>query len=810
MDSALKDLQFAFRSLIKRPGFTAVAVITLMLAIGVNTTIFSVVNTVLLRALPFPDAAQLVAVQQSAGDEGLPGIAAYQYLSWREKQTSLADIGAYTDNNFNLTGQGEPERISCAQVTSSVFTTLGVQPIRGRVFLEEEDKPRMNNVAIVSEKFWRGRYGGKDSIIGSSLTLDNKVHTIVGVMPAGFRFPGEFDVWLPLALDPAREFGDFFSLVGVVGRVRPGGSLEHTQTELRLIASNASEQGAAQGKEPLPLALVELVPLHQQLVAGVRLTVLVLWGAVGLVMLIACVNVAGLMVSRTLARQREMAVRAAIGARRWQLIRQLLTESVVLGLAGGAMGLLVAVWATRAIGSLAPADFAGTVYDLSSIPIDWRVFAFTLALSVVTGIVFGLAPALTASKPDLIQTLRNSRSAGLMSFGLRSFRGWLVVAELALAMVLLVAAGLLVRSFNKLTAIDPGFERQNVLTAQIALPRSKYKEPEQSLAFQQELLQKVKALPGVAAAGTINHTPLTGFGMIVFTEIEGQPPLEKKDPAIGVGVVSPEYFQTLHIPLLSGRHVDERDGPKTQQVAVVNEAFARRFFPQGDVLGKRVGFSCKESEGLCRTIVGVVGNIRQESLTDGVTAELYLPSAQMPMNGMTMFVRTGSDPLSFVAAVRRQVLAVDSNQPIYDVKTLGQRVSDATAVSRSLTVLFGAFALLALVLGSVGIYGIVSYAVTQRTQEIGIRVALGAQARDILQMVLKHGLILVLSGVVLGIGGALALTRFLATLLFGITPTDTLTFVVVSAIFFLVAMIASFIPARRAVKVDPLVALRYE
>ena len=810
MDSAFKDVQFAFRSLIKRPGFTAVAVITLMLAIGVNTTIFSVVNAVLLRALPFRDPAQLVAVQKSASDEGLPGIAAYQYLSWREKQTGLADIGAYTDNNFNLTGQGEPERISCAQVTASVFTTLGVQPIRGRAFLEEESKPGGNNVAIVSERFWRGRYGSNESILGSSLTLDGKPYTIVGVMPAGFRFPGEFDIWLPLALDPAREFGDFFSLIEVVGRVKLGGSLEQAQSDLRLIARNASEHGGAQGKEPLPLAVVEIVPLHQQLVAGVRLTVLVLWGAVGLVMLIACVNVAGLMISRTLSRQREMAVRAAVGARRWQLIRQLLTESVVLGLAGGVMGLLIAIWSTRAIGSLAPADFAGTVYDLSSIPIDWRVFAFTLVLSVVTGIVFGLAPALTASKPDLIQTLRNSRPAGLMSFGLRSFRGWLVVAELALAMVLLIAAGLLVRSFNKLTAIDLGFDRRNVLTARIALPRSKYKKPEQSLAFQQELLEKIKTLPGVEAAGAINHTPLNGFGMIVYTAIEGQPPPDKKDPPVGVGVVSPEYFQTLHIPLLSGRHVDERDGPTNQKVAVVNEAFARRFFPNGDVLGKRVGFSCEESEGLCRTIVGVVGNIRQESLTDEVTAELYLPSAQMPMNGMTVFVRTASDPLSFVGAVRRQVQAVDNNQPIYDVKTLGQRVSDATAVSRSLTVLFGAFALLALVLGSVGIYGIVSYAVTQRTQEIGIRMALGAQAGDILQMVLKHGLVLVVSGVVIGVAGALALTRFLATLLFGITPTDTLTFVVVAAIFFLVAMIASFIPARRAVKVDPLTALRYE
>ncbi|HET9479971.1 MAG TPA: ABC transporter permease, partial [Pyrinomonadaceae bacterium] len=677
----------------------------------------------------------------------------------------------------------------------------------GRAFLEEEDQPGANNVAIVSEGFWQRRYGRDESLVGRSLTLDDKPYTVVGVMPSGFRFPGEYDIWLPLALDPVREFqGDWVSLVEVVGRLKPGTSRESARSELSLIAHSTSEKREGF----FPVSVVEVAPLHQQLAGGVRLTVLVLWGAVGLVMLLACVNVAGLMISRTLARQREMAVRAAVGARRWQLIRQLLTESVVLGFAGGVMGLLIAIWSIKAIGSLAPRGFATSVYDLNNIPLDWRVFTFTLALSVVTGIVFGLAPALTASKPDLIQALRNSRSAGLMSFGLRSFRGWLVVAELALAMVLLVAAGLLVRSFNKLTAVDVGFDRDHVLTAQISLPRSRYKQPEKTLAFQQELIERIKALPGVQSVGTINHTPLNGFGLIIFTEIEGNPPIDRKEPPVGAGVVSPEYFQTLRIPLLTGRHVDDRDGPATQKVAVVNQAFAQRFFPNGDVLGKRVGFVCEEAEGLCRTIVGVVGNIRQESLTDDVAAELYLPSAQLPVNSMTLFVRTASDPLSFVSAVRSQVQAVDKNQPIYDVKTLAQRVSDATAVSRSLTLLFGVFALLALVLGSVGIYGIVSYAVTQRTQEIGIRMALGAKAGDILQLVLKHGLVLVLSGIVIGVAGALALTRFLSTLLFGIKPTDTLTFVIVSASFFLIAMFASLIPARRATKVDPLIALRYE
>jgi putative ABC transport system permease protein len=807
----LKELRHSIRSLIRHPAFTAVAVITLTLAIGVNTTIFSVVNAVLLKALPFRDPEQLVSVHNApSSSEGLPGIAAYQYLAWKEKNNSFDDLAAFTDNNFNLTGNGEPERISCAQVTSSLFTTLGVQPVRGRVFLAEEDKPGAMNVAIVSEAFWQRRYGRDESILQKTLTLDNKPYTIVGVMPNRFRYPGEFDVWLPLALDPVKEFqGDWFQLVDVVGRVKPNATLAGVQSELTLLSRQASEQN--KGKEPLPLAAVEVAPLQKQLVAGVRVTVLVLWGAVGLVMLLACINVASLMISRTLARQREMAVRAAVGARRWQLIRQLLTESVVIGLTGGALGLLAAVWGTSAIARLVPTGFTSSVYDLNNIRLDWSVFAFTLALSVLTGIVFGLAPALTASRPDLIGALRNSRAQGLMSLGLRSFRGWLVVAELALAVVLLLAAGLLVRSFNKLVAVDLGFDRENVLTARISLPRSAYPKPAQVQAFYANLLQHVKSLPGVQSAGIINHTPLSGFGMVAFFQVEGYPPIDKKkDPVVGIGTVSPEYFQTMKIPLLSGRYYDARDGAEGQKLAIVNQAFANRFFRNGDSLGKRIGFGCEESEGLCRTIVGVVGNIRQESITDEVAPEIYVPFAQARVNGVTLVVRTTSEPLALARSVRNEVLAIDKNQPVYDVKTLAQRVNDAVAVSRSLMLLFAAFALLALVLGAVGIYGIVSYSVTQRTHEIGIRMALGARAANVLSLIMRNGLLLVMTGIVIGVGSALGLTRFLTTLLFGIEPTDTVTFVVVAGVFFLIGMMAALIPAMRATRVDPVIALRSE
>ena len=802
----IKDLRHSIRSLLRHPGFTAVAIVTLTLAIGVNTTIFSVVNAVLLKALPFRDPQQLVSVQKSAGD--LPGLAAYQYLAWKERSTSFEDLAAFSDDNFNLTGAGQPERIPCAQVTASLFTTLGVQPLRGRFFLPEEDKIGANGVAIVSEGFWQRRYGRDEAILQSTLTLNNKPYSIIGVMPGSFRFPGEFDVWLPLALDPVKEIqGDTFSLIEVVGRLKPGTNPQVAQTELSSISRQASEQG----KDPLPLSAVEVAPLQAQLIAGVRSTVLVLWGAVGLVMLLACVNVASLMVSRTLARQREMAVRAAVGARRWQLIRQLLTESVLIGLAGGLLGLLIAVWATRAIASLAPEGLTTSVYDLNNIRIDWRVFAFTLGLSFLTGIVFGLAPALTASKPDLIKALRSTRSFGWMSFGLRSFRGWLVVAELALAVVLLLAAGLLVRSFNKLVAINPGFDRENVLTLRINLPRSTYSKAAQTEAFYNDLLQRVKSLPGVQSAGTINHTPLTDFGMIAFLQVEGHPPLDrKKDLPIAIGTVSAEYFNTMKIPLLSGRHYDARDRADSQKVAIVNQAFVNRFFANAEPLGKRVSFACEESQPLCRTIVGVVGNIRQVDLTGETAAEIYVPSAQFPVNGMTLFVRTASDPLSLAPAVRSEVLAIDKNQPVYDVKTLAQRVNDAVAVSRSLMLLFSAFALLALVLAAVGIYGIVSYSVTQRTHEIGIRMALGARAGNVLSLIMKTGLTLVLTGIAIGIAGAIALTRFLTTLLFGVTPTDSVTFVAVSVALFVIAMIASLIPAMRATRVDPLIALRYE
>jgi putative ABC transport system permease protein len=807
MNNMLKDVRHGVRTLLRQPAFTLVAVITLALGIGANTAIFSLVNAVLLRALPFRNPEQLMSIGKPAGEAGLPGLAGYQYLAWKEKSTSFADLAAYTDNNFNLTGQGEPERIACAQVTANLFTTLGVPPLRGRTFLPEEDRRGQNQVAIVSEGFWQRRYGRNEALVGSTLQLDQKNFTVVGIMPAGFRFPGDFEIWLPLALDPVKETqGDWFSLVQVAGRLKTGTSVQQAQAELSLLSNQAS----AHFKEPPPPATLEIHSLHQQLVAGVRLTLLVLWGAVGLVMLLACANVANLMLSRTVSRHREMAVRAALGARRWQLVRQLLAESLLLGLAGGALGLLLAVWGTRAVAALAPEGFASSVHDLNAIGLDWRIFGFTLALSLLTGVVFGIVPALSGSRPDLLRLMRESGAGSLMSFGLRSMRGWLVVTELALALILLLGAGLLVRSFSQLTAVDLGFDRDNVLTARITLPRSVYRTEPQTASFYQQLFERLKSLPGVTSSGAINHTPLTGFGIVAFTGIEGNPPLDQdKDAPIGIGAVSSDYFRTMKIPLISGRVYDEHDKAEGEKVAIVNEAFARRFFPNADPVGKRVGFGCEKS--LCRTIVGVVGNVKQESITADVAPEMYLPFTQMPMNGMTVFLRTsGGNPADLGRALRSEVLAIDRNQPVFDIKSLDQRVVETVAASRSLMFLFSGFALVAMVLAVVGVYGIISYSVSRQTREIGIRMALGARSLDVLRMVLKKGMMLVLAGVVIGVAGALALTRVLTTLLFGVTPTDTLTFVVVSVVLIAFALIACLVPARRATKVDPLTALRCE
>lgn len=805
MENLIKDIRYGIRGLIRQPSFTVVAVLTLALGIGVNTAIFSVVDALLLKALPFQNPEQLVVVNREAGAGGLPGIAGYEYLAWKDRSESFEELAAYSNDNFNLTGRGEPERISCAQVTSSLFPLLGVQPLTGRTFLPEEDRPGNDRVVIVSERFWQSHYNRNSSLVGDTVTLNGANYRVVGIMPNSFRFPGEYDIWLPLALDQQKEVGDWFTLVEVVGRLKTNVTSQHAQTELGLLSKQASEQI----KESPPLSKKEIAPLQQNLASSFRLTVLVLWGAVGLVLLIACANVASLMLARTVSRQREMAVRAAVGASRNKIVRQLLTESVVLGAAGGALGVLISFWCIQAVTWIVPESFASTVYDLKQVHIDGPVLLFTLGISLVTSLLFGLAPALSASRPDLVQTLRDSRSASVFHGGFRNVRTWLVVAELAVAVILLLGAGLMTRSFTKLMSVNPGFDARQVLTLRIDLPRSAYSKPEQSSQFFNNLLQRLKASPSVESVGAINHSPLADYGIVVYTQIEDQSPIDRKqDLPLGVGAVSDDYFRTLKIPLLSGRLNDASDSAQGAQVALVNEAFARRYFPAGNAVGKHLGFACKE--GLCRTIVGVVGDVKQESLTGASSPEIFIPMSQFALNGMTLFVRTTADPLSIAKTVRSEVLALDKNQPIYRVQTLSQRIQQTVADSRALMLLLSAFALLALLLATIGVYGIVSYSVGQRTHEIGIRMALGARTADVMKLIMANGLVLTIAGIALGLLGSLALTRFLKSLLFGVTPTDKVTFVAVGLILLVVALLACLIPARRAAKVDPLVALKYE
>jgi putative ABC transport system permease protein len=805
MKNLFKDIRYGIRSLIRQPSFTIIAVLTLALGIGVNSAIFSVVNSLLLKALPFQNPAELVVVNPEASNGGLSGIAGYEYLAWKDNSKSFVQLAAYSNDNFNLTGRGEPERISCAQVTSSLFPLLGVKPLKGRTFLPDEDRPGNDRVAIVSERFWQSRYNSTSSLVGDVLTLNGTNYTVVGIMPKDFRFPGEYDIWVPLALDQQREIGEWFTLVQVVGRLKTNISAAQAQTELGLISKQATQQV----KEPPPLSAKEVAPLKQNLVSNFRLTVLVLWGAVGLVLLIACANVASLMLARTVSRQREMAVRAAVGASRRTLIRQLLTESLVLGGAGGLLGVIISIWCIQAVTWIVPESFASSVYDLKQVHIDGPVLLFTLGISLITSVLFGLAPAISASKPNLVRSLRDGHNASVFHAGFRNARTWLVVAELAIAVILLFGAGLLTRSFGKLMSVNPGFDPQNVLTVRIDLPRSSYAKPEQTEQFYSELLQRLKSTPAIESVGAITHSPLADYGLVIFTGIEDQAPTDRtKEHPLGLGAVSDDYFRTLKIPLLSGRFNDATDTAKSNPVALVNEAFARRYFPSGNAVGKRVGFGCKEKP--CRTIVGVVGDIKQESLTVAASPEIFVPMSQLAMNGMTLFVRTKAEPLSVAKTVRSEVLAIDKNQPIHRIQTLSQRIQETAADSRALMFLLGAFALLALLLATIGVYGIISYSVGQRTHEIGIRMALGARTADVMRLVMRKGLVLTVAGIGLGVVGSLALTRFLKSLLFGVTPTDKVTFVAVGLILLVAALLACLIPARRAAKVDPLVALKYE
>jgi putative ABC transport system permease protein len=814
MQRLLQDLGFSARMLLKRPGFTLIIVITLALGIGANTAIFSVVDAVLLRPLPFPEPDRLMVVWNTAPQYGYSQfpIAYGTYIDISEQSQVFEQMGAWNifDNNLNLSGGDEPEQIPGAHVTSSLFTVLGVKPILGRTFLPEDDKADGPPVVVISEALWKQRFGSDPSLISKQLKLDTKSYTVIGIMPAGFTFPATGKapkVWLLIsqagfiwAQRDNRGSHDF----GIIARLKQGVSASQARVEMDTIAKRL-EQAYPQANTNIG---IQAVPLHKQAVREIDQSLLILFGAVAFVLLIACTNVANILLARASSRQKEIALRAVLGASRWRLIRLLLTESVLLSVMGGVLGVLIALWGIEVIAAVPsgkPEPYTPYAIPLEYIGLNGQVLGFTFALSLLVGIIFGLIPALQASRIDLNQSLKEGSQRVTERSG--RTRSALVVCQIALSLVLLIGAGLMIKSFLRLQQVDPGFQTENVLTAKIILPQSKYHRPSIQRQFYEEVLRRIEALPGVVAAGITRGLPFGEDDNSWFIQIEGQPP-----PPSGLKNiskfhhVSANYFRAMGIELLDGRLFNEGDTYDGKLVGVVNETFARRFLAGENPIGKRINGG---GRGWVE-IVGMVKDAKFTALHEEPVPEMYATYFQYFTPWMNIVVRTASDPKNLAGAIRNEVLAVDRDQPIADIQMMGDRISSSVARPRYNATLLSLFALLALILAAVGIYGVISYSVAQRTHEIGIRIALGAQRRDVLKLVVGQGMLLALIGVATGLGAAFALTRVMSTLLFGVSATDATTFVSITLLLTAVALLACWIPARRATRVDPMVALRYE
>lgn len=817
MNTLIQDMKYGLRMLVKNKGFSIVAILTLALGIGANTAIFSVINALLLRPLPFNEPERIVAIRSAdlSTEGGFGSISYPDFFDWQAQAQTIEKMAAYDSKSFTLYSDTESVRLSGATVSSDLFSILGVNPEIGRPFSAEEDKKGGGRVLILSHDLWQTRYGSDPNIFGKTVSLNQTSYTIVGVMPASFRFPLDedpVDFWTNVTGDaefPPKEpltsqRGNHF--LQAVGRLQPGATIEQADAELKAISATLAQQYPDSNTN----FSAKVMSLSQQLYGDVRPSLIVLFAAVGCVLLIACANVANLLLARATARRREIAVRTALGASRWRVVRQLLTESVMLAIVGGAAGLLLASFGTDLLIAITPTD----IPRIAETSVDSRVLLFTLSVATITGLVMGIIPAINASRLDLNEMLKEG---GRGSAGGRrgSIRGALVVAEVAVAVTLLVGAGLLAQSFVRLMKVDSGFNPDNVLTVRAGLPGGLYETPEQITTFHERLLERIGTLPGIVSYSTVAPLPLSRNNVGVGFSVEGRAnPTGRPFPyETALRLVGPDYFSTMGTPIKQGRGVTERDRLGQPNVIVINESLARQYFADEDPIGKRINpsMSIDESGPAMREIVGVVADTRPKGPGVAPEPEVYVPISQLPAVGsITLLIRTNSNPTNLIAAVRQEIASIDSKVPVYEVRMLNEYFSETVAQPRFNSLLSGIFAALALLLTGIGLYGVISYSVSQSTQEIGVRMALGAQPRDVLRLIIKKGMLLTLIGLALGLTVAFPMTRFMESLLYGVTATDTVTFATVSVVLAAVALLACWIPARRATRIDPMVALRYE